>query len=448
MTGGSMFHFKTHLKWRSIKIIGLFAAALTIPIAFNSCEGFKASPADGLDKRSLSAPIQNLEAFALSQNEIKLTYTLSEVGDFSFTILRDDQYIDSTMNTTFYDEGLEAGTTYIYKVYPTDIKTGEEFSAATITVSTLEGPLPPSSNNTLSDKYSRDNDMKTDPSVVMVSGFESSDISQEGWSQSSYGKGSTQHLRNSSFAYEGSGYLEGKISDLTSGSGTARLRYWLDSPKDQLYVRFYVYLPTNTVGPHHWVGFRANSSKTGVWQGQAGYRPPGDTAFAGRLDLNHDLELFTYTYWHEMRCHETLGEGNCYGNIFPNKIRPKLNHDKWECVEFMMKANSPGLNDGEQAFWLNNKLGYHYKTNSPLVGKWLHTKFIEPGYEDSWGTYATYNRTEMSFPGYNFRTNNSVKLNLFDLEYYMQANTLKSEIKTHKLYYDNVVIATERIGCR
>lgn len=302
--------------------------------------------------------------------------------------------------------------------------------------------------NTLSKKYSTDDEMRLDPSVVMVSGFESPTLDQEGWSSSSYGKGATQLLSDSNFAYYGSGFLEGKISNLTSGAGTARLRYWLDTPQDQLFVRFYVYLPDNTVGPHHWVGFRANSSKTGVWQGQAGYRPPGDKAFAGRLDLNHDLELFTYTYWHEMRCHETLGEGNCYGNTFPNRQRLTLAHEKWECVEFMMKTNTEGTYDGEQAFWLNDQLGYHYKTNSPTKGKWLHTKFIEPGYQDSWGVYETYNRSEMNFPGYNFRSNSSVKLNLFDLEYYMQANTLDSEIKTHALYYDNVVIATKRIGCR
>jgi hypothetical protein len=40
---------------------------------------------------------------------------------------------------------------------------------------------------------------------------------------------------------------------------------------------------------------------------------------------------------------------------------PVISRGQWICVEFMLKHNTPGQPDGEQAFWIDGKLLGHWK---------------------------------------------------------------------------------------
>jgi hypothetical protein len=102
----------------------------------------------------------------------------------------------------------------------------------------------------------------------------------------------------------------------------------------------------------------------------------------------------------------------------------------------MLKANTPGKSDGEQAFWINGKKIGHWKKGEPS-GYWRGDKFVIGG------------DNPQPFEGYNFRTSDEVKINRIKLQWYISDEHMKKKKATHdenSVYFDNVVIATEYIG--
>jgi len=96
-----------------------------------------------------------------------------------------------------------------------------------------------------------------------------------------------------------------------------------------------------------------------------------------------------------------------WGNSFlpePQEVIPK---DRWICAEFMLKHNTPGQPDGEQAFWIDGH----------LLGHWC---------------------------GINWREIESLRANALTLESYVTDRWTKNP--TNTVYFDNVVIAREYIG--
>ena len=86
---------------------------------------------------------------------------------------------------------------------------------------------------------------------------------------------------------------------------------------------------------------------------------------------------------------------------------PVIQKDRWVCAEFMLKHNTPGQPDGEQAFWIDGR----------LLGHWT---------------------------GINWRKTESLKANALTLESYVTDRWTKNT--TNVIYFDNVVIAREYIG--
>ncbi len=54
-------------------------------------------------------------------------------------------------------------------------------------------------------------------------------------------------------------------------------------------------------------------------------------------------------------------DGKYWGNSFIELDTPVIKRDEWICVEFMLKHNTPGQPDGEQAFWIDGQLIGHWK---------------------------------------------------------------------------------------
>jgi hypothetical protein len=81
--------------------------------------------------------------------------------------------------------------------------------------------------------------------------------------------------------------------------------------------------------------------------------------------------------------------------------------DRWICAEFMLKHNTPGERDGEQAFWIDGR----------LMGHWR---------------------------GINWRTTPGLMANALTLESYVTDRWTKHP--TNIVHFDNVVIAREYIG--
>lgn len=148
-----MFHFNTKHIFQSVKPWSVFLTALAIPVLFNSCKGFEVAPVDGLageeSNNSLTTSLQDLNGYAVSGSEIRLTWSLNQSETYAFSIFRDDVYIATTMNTNFTDIGLASNTTYTYKVFAADVETGKGHASGLIRLSTLndDGTTPPPTND-------------------------------------------------------------------------------------------------------------------------------------------------------------------------------------------------------------------------------------------------------------------------------------------------------------
>ncbi len=186
-------------------------------------------------------------------------------------------------------------------------------------------------------------------------------------------------------------------------------------PADRVFVRFYVRFDPGCDYVHHFVTLRANKGLRGgdKWSGfgGAGERPAGDERFSTALEPWGNWARWPapgkwnfYSYWHEMK---VSPDGKYWGNSFSPEPQPVIQKDRWICAEFMLKHNTPGRSDGEQAFWIDGR----------LLGHWS---------------------------GINWRKSESLKANALTLESYVTDRWTKNT--TNIVYFDNVVIAREYIG--
>ncbi len=79
-------------------------------------------------------------------------------------------------------------------------------------------------------------------------------------------------------------------------------------------------------------------------------------------------------------------DGKYWGNGFRPDDLPNIPKDTWICCEFMLKHNSTGKRDGEQAFWIDGKLLGHWNgiswRTSPTV--WANALTLEAYVTDRW----------------------------------------------------------------
>lgn len=203
---------------------------------------------------------------------------------------------------------------------------------------------------------------------------------------------------------------------------------WFMPGADSVYARFYVRFSSKYTYPHHFVTLMGNPSSD-RWRGfgKAGKKPDG-TYFSSGMESWFAWgknpppgELHLYSYFMDMEMDRKM---NMYwGNSFfppgsgkgtaaaPQRVIPAL--DKWQCWEFMIKANSaPNKADGEQAMWLDGK----------LAGR---------------------------FTGIRWRSDINVKVNTFWLQHYgMDPGdpTRGYNPESQIVWFDDIVVATEYVG--
>ncbi len=318
------------------------------------------------------------------------------------------------------------------------------------------GGMTPSGEGISAD-HPNDVGIQNHPSVIFHSNFE------DGFA------GFTSYTQNparldvdddASLANGGNRFMRATITrtDLESQanlSAQARVEF---PPVDEIYWRFYARFVGDTAPPHHWVRTIALSDSYSA-DGHAGYAPGGGDGFWFDFDVKIDDTFSFYTYWHEMRswmCNDGSTDPGCagyngpsnsphYGNNFHAANQTSFPRDQWFCLELHGKANTPGADDGELSFWLNGEPVEHYRNGAPN-GRWLRQNFY---------THGTYFEDEGPFEGFNFRTDGDVGWRLVVMDMYFQKNTLDQKEdngypvpEAQIILYDDVVIATERIGCK
>lgn len=272
-----------------------------------------------------------------------------------------------------------------------------------------QSPLP--SGAGLAANYPTDQGIGKHPAVIFAEDFESDDFRKR-WDSTRDQTGNVlgeippQDPRLGKQALR----VTATLGQNTGGGPTK----WFQSA-DTLFVRFYCRFHENCDYVHHFVTLRANRSLQGKdkWSGfgGAGLRPTGDERFSTALEPwgnwgRHPApgQWNFYSYWHEMK---KSPDGKYWGNAFRPADQPDIVKEGWICAEFMLKHNTPGKPDGEQAFWIDGV----------LQGHWT---------------------------GLNWRTSPTLQANALTLETYITDRWTKNPVNI--VDFDNLVIAKSYIG--
>ncbi|WCJ58469.1 hypothetical protein NXS98_12135 [Fontisphaera persica] len=272
-----------------------------------------------------------------------------------------------------------------------------------------QSPLP--RGNGLAAKFKADAGIAAHPAVLFADNFEEGELGAR-WDEKGAGKGKALSLVAPHDPRCGQRCLkvEARLGE-NQGDG---LTQWY-TPADPVFIRFYVKFDPNCDYVHHFVTLRANRGLRGAdrWSGfgGAGLKPRGDERFSTALEPWGNWGKWPppgkwnfYSYWHEM---EVSRDGKYWGNSFQAEPQDNIPKNRWICAEFMLKHNTPGQPDGEQAFWIDGKLLGHWK-------------------------------------GINWRTSATLQANALTLESYVTDRWTKNP--TNTVYFDNLVIAREYIG--
>jgi hypothetical protein len=274
-------------------------------------------------------------------------------------------------------------------------------------------PLPvEKQGDGLAAKYPRDAGLEKDPKVILRETFESGDLKQ--WSETKSFPGTLEF--DSKTAHSGSKSL--RITATLGQDTGGHLWKMLKPGFDRLHFRFYVYFPEGHDYIHHFVHLCGYNPPTAWPQGGAGERPKGNERFSTGLDITGDWGKLTppgrwmfYSYWCEMK---GSPDGKFWGNAPKQEKIVAAETGRWVCAEFMIKTNTVGKDDGEQAYWIDGA----------CVGRW---------------------------GGYRWRTDEALKVNGVWLLYYItenaaRQNRVQDPRKTNQVYFDDLVVAQEYIG--
>jgi len=264
----------------------------------------------------------------------------------------------------------------------------------------------------LAASYSNEFELKKHPSVIFTEDFES-DSYRDHWDEVRDREGevlSLVRLEDEKASFGKSLKVRAELGRNTGGG----LTKWFES-SDVLFIRFYTRFDEDCDYVHHFVTLRANKGLKGGdrWSGfgGAGSKPEGDERFSTALEPWGNWGHFPapgrwnfYSYWHEM---QASPDGKYWGNSFKPEEQPVIRKDRWICCEFMIKHNTPGKPDGEQAFWIDGQPMGHWK-------------------------------------GINWRKTKGLMANALTLESYVTDRWTKNPVNI--VYFDDLVIAKEYIG--
>ncbi len=247
-------------------------------------------------------------------------------------------------------------------------------------------------------------------SIIFSEDFESGNLSQ--WDADSI-KNDPTRLKLTSDpenVYRGK-YAVEIIAQVGKGTG-AKLNKWFMPGYDRVHARWYCKFASDfDQGNHlHFAHLLANRQDN-KWSafGKAGTKPSGDDFFTTGLEPWRDWgrnpapgELMFYAYHLDMPIDPKMGK--YWGEMFRAEKKFVPERGRWYCMEAMLKANTPGQTDGEQAFWIDGELKGHFK-------------------------------------GIRWRTTDELKINDFWLMLYVHNST-----KVNRVWFDEVVIAENTIG--
>lgn len=229
--------------------------------------------------------------------------------------------------------------------------------------------------------------------TIFADGFESGKL--DGWGDN---RGTMEIVADD--PYEGKRCIK-YTGEIGKGEG-AHLVHWFMPGVDEVYIKWAVKFADDFDQGRFMhlcaVGGNRTDNKWSSF-GKAGLRPNGTDFFVTNLEpsLGNNTApgtLAFYSYWPDMK---RSGDGMYWGNMTNSKLQ--VPRGEWVVMSMWVKLNTPGRKDGEQAFWMDGKLGAHVK-------------------------------------GIRFRDSNILKLNSFFLDLYLHDSK-----KTNVAWFDDIVIS-------
>jgi len=272
--------------------------------------------------------------------------------------------------------------------------------------STAEAALPDGPG--LAAKYPGGVGIDKNDAVIFVENFESGDLSR--WDDTDGNRPPKVRLvARKELVHSGRGAVQLEVAP-GEGVGADLTKLFMPG-YDRVYARYYArFDPEFDQGNlMHFVHLAGLKDR---WQlGRSGQKPDGTDFFSTGLEPWRDWgrnpapgALGFYSYFVDMKPDPS---GPYYGNPFRPDSPPVLvKRGKWYCMEMMLKANTPGRADGEQAFWIDGHLKGHY--------------------------------TDIRW-----RTTDQLKINCLWLLLYIHDNK-----QVNRVWFDDVVVATEYVGPR
>jgi hypothetical protein len=240
------------------------------------------------------------------------------------------------------------------------------------------------------------------------------------------------------------------ISQLAEKGTGGDLYTRLGDGHQQVYVRMYVRFADDCEPVHHFGTCIGGQNPSTPWPSvRAGQPTDGDRSFwVGIEPFGESWTWDYYAYWCEMR--GSPPRGQTWGNSFIHDDSLKVRRGVWTCVEVMVDMNDVGESNGELALWIDGVPVSHLGAGFPK-GKWTFDKFY-PGAE---GEGVRWNRSRGDreyfttasggdpFEGFRFRTAPELNVNYLWLYLYITEGTPGH---ANRVWYDDVVVATEYIG--
>lgn len=316
---------------------------------------------------------------------------------------------------------------------------------------------------TLSERHPGDEGLADDPAVLFFDDFE------EGWGRWDAPSADTTTLfvESGGDAHAGSRYLRSTVTheqllsdEYISSSPRARFPRRVPEMYWRLYARFRGVAPN----PHHWIRTAAGTEAFSS-SGLANTVPDGSQGFWFDFDANLDDTFQFYAYWHRMRsgrCNDGTAVPGCagdqgttyyYGNVFvPPDQGEGFARDTWTCVELGARANDVGESNGALMAWIDDVPVGEFSPGTP-VGTWLRAQFHPGGCEFSACTEP------VPFEGFEFRSAEDVLFKEIFLDAYYERGSwerTRDELaalgltvdEESTILYDDIAVATERVGCR
>ncbi len=291
----------------------------------------------------------------------------------------------------------------------------------------------------LASLYPGDINIHNHPDVIFAEMFEEKSLQELFALWSSNSGSNTAALDSSTFPLGSSGRQSLRLFTTAGPLGvpgtyrTAMLyKVFPQGLPDSVFFRWYVKYNTNRTfhhsGPRMGGAFPASITP----YAPAGKRPDGSDYFYAGVEPTKEKVAFAtvdyYTYWMHQRS-SIISDTLYYGNSFVNNSAVGIDLDSWNCIELMMKINTPVSNfNGEMALWINGVKVSHMRQGFP-DGIWDDDNFI-PG-------------SGLPFEGFQWRNSDSLRLNYVWLLHFVDQDPAGQK---NDIYFDHVVVAKSYIG--